>query len=423
MKESGPSIESYISDLKSFVKTLFEEGLQESVESCRKHGYPSPYTTPVPIDYWGDGSDITSTRDKLFEIKCKAKVKLAYFFATKLKDQIDYYDLICAAMSNITRDDVEKYFINEVLRYTESSSLRDLYAERLYKLNQNLSKREEHGISDAAIPLIKGYGMLYRKGNLFEFGGCDVKIDNIGYNSEGGRDLFVDLSFKEVFDDMYHVYPLYEVKIRLYGVTKFDYNEEKNNNCERLDITVGKRFPSDNQITVDVCSWSYYSTILSCECKSIEILSVNVSVEKDPYEDKMMHLIEITNNTGKDISIKFNKNCSPYDIYYSPWGTEFYVPNIKTKEIIIPHEETLVLSKECPRAEHMYYQNIHPDAHVHPANLIEFCRVGDTILSKRQLFNDLSWTTDNTNDIPTADRDRYPISVRHSVSITELLQD
>lgn len=91
------------------IKALFESGVQNTVEKCRKDFMLArPFTVPIPIAYWGYG-DFRSLKDKMFEDFCCANIIAAFQIAQPIRDRIDFYDLICCAMPQTGDYEKQKY--------------------------------------------------------------------------------------------------------------------------------------------------------------------------------------------------------------------------------------------------------------------------------------------------------------------------
>ena len=101
MDENNKSLNNFINDLPEFIKFLFESGINDSVENCRKnpiHLYP--YSTPCP-SYHGSLNDWRGTKDFIFEDVCKSRIRLAFDRAYPIKSRIPFYDSAFGDVGNL----------------------------------------------------------------------------------------------------------------------------------------------------------------------------------------------------------------------------------------------------------------------------------------------------------------------------------
>lgn len=155
------------------IKALFESGVQNTVEKCRKDFMLArPFTVPIPIAYWGY-DDFRSLKDKMFEDFCCANIIAAFQMAQPIRDRIDFYDLICCAMPQTGDEEKQKYIYTEIIKFTKSENIRDYYVEKLYILNLHNKVRNNCQIDSSIYPYllneektIKGLNILMRECDL-----------------------------------------------------------------------------------------------------------------------------------------------------------------------------------------------------------------------------------------------------------------
>lgn len=130
------------------IKHLFEVAVRNTVEKCRSdYQLANLYRTPFPVGYWGYEEHRT-IKDKFIEKSCEARIVLAFELAQPIREKMDFYDLICCAMPYYQDDERNKYIYNEVIKYTKSDEIKDLYIEKLYKLNLKLKALNRSRISE-----------------------------------------------------------------------------------------------------------------------------------------------------------------------------------------------------------------------------------------------------------------------------------
>lgn len=155
------------------IKALFESGVQNTIEECRKDfRLASPFTVPIPIAYWGY-DDFRSLKDKMFEDCCRANIITAFQMAYPIRDKIDFYDLICCAMPQTGDYEKQKYIYTEVIKTTKSEEIKDYYVKQLYILNLHNEVRNNCQIDSSIYPYllnkektIKGLNILIRECDL-----------------------------------------------------------------------------------------------------------------------------------------------------------------------------------------------------------------------------------------------------------------
>lgn len=155
------------------IKALFESGVQNTVEKCRKDfRLARPFTVPIPIAYWGY-DDFRSLKDKMFEDFCCANIIAAFQMAQPIRDRIDFYDLICCAMPQTRDEEKQKYIYAEIIKFTKSENIRDYYVEKLYILNLHNKAKNNYQIDSSIYPYllneektIKGLNILMRECDL-----------------------------------------------------------------------------------------------------------------------------------------------------------------------------------------------------------------------------------------------------------------
>ena len=155
------------------IKALFESGVQNTIEKCRKDFMLArPFTVPIPIAYWGY-DDFRSLKNKMFEDFCCANIIAAFQMAQPIRDRIDFYDLICCAMPQTGDYEKQKYIYTEVIKTTKSEEIRDYYVKQLYILNLHNEVRNNCKIDSSIYPYllneektIKGLNILMRECDL-----------------------------------------------------------------------------------------------------------------------------------------------------------------------------------------------------------------------------------------------------------------
>lgn len=155
------------------INALFESGVQNTIEECRKDfRLASPFTVPIPIAYWGY-DDFRSLKDKMFEDCCRANIITAFQMAYPIRDKIDFYDLICCAMPQTGDYEKQKYIYTEVIKTTKSEEIKDYYVKQLYILNLHNEVRNNCQIDFSIYPYllnkektIKGLNILIRECDL-----------------------------------------------------------------------------------------------------------------------------------------------------------------------------------------------------------------------------------------------------------------
>ena len=136
------------------IKALFESGVQNTIEKCRKDFMLArPFTVPIPIAYWGY-DDFRSLKDKMFEDFCCANIIAAFQMAQPIRDKIDFYDLICCAMPQTGDYEKQKYIYTEVIKTTKSEEIRDYYVKQLYILNLHNEVRNNCKIDSSIYPYL-----------------------------------------------------------------------------------------------------------------------------------------------------------------------------------------------------------------------------------------------------------------------------
>lgn len=174
------------------IKALFESGVQNTVEKCRKDFMLArPFTVPIPIAYWGY-DDFRSLKDKMFEDFCCANIIAAFQMAQPIRDRIDFYDLICCAMPQTGDYEKQKYIYTEVIKTSKSEEIRDYYVKQLYILNLHNEVRNNCKIDSSIYPYllnkektIKGLNILIRE--------CDMP-----YNPYRISDIIIQELHKQV---------------------------------------------------------------------------------------------------------------------------------------------------------------------------------------------------------------------------------
>ena len=174
------------------IKALFESGVQNTVEKCRKDFMLArPFKVPIPIAYWGY-DDFRSLKDKMFEDFCCANIIAAFQIAQPIRDRIDFYDLICCAMPQTGDYEKQKYIYTEVIKTTKSEEIRDYYVKQLYILNLHNEVRNNCKIDSSIYPYllnkektIKGLNILIRE--------CDMP-----YNPYRISDIIIQELHKQV---------------------------------------------------------------------------------------------------------------------------------------------------------------------------------------------------------------------------------
>ncbi len=155
------------------IKALFESGVQNTIEKCRKDfRLARPFTVPIPDTYWGY-DDFRNLSEKIFEDCCRANIITAFQMAYPIRDRIDFYDLICCAMPQTGDEEKQKYIYTEIIKFTKSENIRDYYVEKLYILNLHNKVRNNCQIDSSIYPYllneektIKGLNILMRECDL-----------------------------------------------------------------------------------------------------------------------------------------------------------------------------------------------------------------------------------------------------------------
>ena len=174
------------------IKALFESGVQNTIEKCRKDfRLACPFTVPIPDTYWGY-DDFRNLSEKIFEDCCRANIITAFQMAYPIRDKIDFYDLICCAMPQTGDYEKQKYIYTEVIKTTKSEEIRDYYVKQLYILNLHNEVRNNCKIDSSIYPYllnkektIQGLNILIRE--------CDMP-----YNPYRISDIIIQELHKQV---------------------------------------------------------------------------------------------------------------------------------------------------------------------------------------------------------------------------------
>ena len=165
------------------IKALFESGVQNTIEKCRKDfRLARPFKVPIPIAYWGY-DDFRSLKDKMFEDFCCANIIAAFQMAQPIRDRIDFYDLICCAMPQTKYEEKQIYIYAEIIKFTKSENIRDYYVEKLYILNLHNKVKNNCLIDSSIYPYLLNKEKTI-KGLDILINGCDMpynpyRISNI----------------------------------------------------------------------------------------------------------------------------------------------------------------------------------------------------------------------------------------------------
>lgn len=399
MDENNKSLNNFINDLPEFIKFLFESGINDSVENCRKnpiHLYP--YSTPCP-SYHGSLNDWRGTKDFIFEDVCKSRIRLAFDRAYPIKSRIPFYDLICVTLANISKGETKKFFINEILRSTESEQIRDHFAEELYKLNRYLSN---DGISEEAYPYIDGLDKLKLNGKYFDFCRCFFRITNNSL-SDKGAGMMVEITAEE--DSYWTGYPTHKAILRLHGIQSITYKPF--DDCGRLDV-IKLSYP---ELELNAYGLQREGKIVSATFKSLEVVSFGISQARDPYEDKCGYEVMIENNTGNEINIRL---CNVADYHFGKSAySPIVFPDNSEDFITIPAGQWISLEKEIQANQMSLY-----DEHIftggnHPANLISEVLINGSEYDLTKLKDSSRW--ESYVGMPQYP---YPRAIEHRLNIS-----
>lgn len=180
------------------IKALFESGVQNTIEECRKDfRLASPFKVPIPDTYWGY-DDFRNLSEKIFEDCCRANIITAFQMAYPIRDKIDFYDLICCAMPQTVDYEKQKYIYTEVIKTTKSEEIRDYYVENLYILNHHNKVMNNCQIDSSIYPYllneektIKGLDILINR--------CDMpynpyRISNIAIKENPHKEIEITIT-------------------------------------------------------------------------------------------------------------------------------------------------------------------------------------------------------------------------------------
>ncbi len=162
--EKISTIDNSIIDKAQLIKALFENGVGNTVENCRKDfSLAKPFQFPIPITYQGF-ADWRNERQRYMERVCEAQIILAHSLCQTIKSSIPFYDLLCCAYP--TKDlKIEKYLYSEILKYTSDSNLFDCTVTELKLLNDKIELEKKYSISPDALPLINNSNLLPKDTN------------------------------------------------------------------------------------------------------------------------------------------------------------------------------------------------------------------------------------------------------------------
>lgn len=227
-------LKKYIADNRiEIIKRLFEVAVQNTVEKCRlDYRLAQLYTTPRSATDWSF-EDHRTAKDKMIEDSCEARVILAFELAQPIRETLDFYDLICCAMPYYKDDDERnKYIYNEVIRYTNNEEIRDVFIEKLYKLNLKFKALQKPRLSNDFRKYIVNFDETRNAFNMLldncdlpfnPYSITDIHIDSIKRDSSGGTHTqIVELSISgDSFSLKNMCYNNIEVRFKFIDVKEF----------------------------------------------------------------------------------------------------------------------------------------------------------------------------------------------------------
>lgn len=180
-------------DRMESIRRLYEFAVGNTIEVCRRE-YSNAWctTTPCPATWWSH-DDWRTTNNFILEDLFKSSLRVAHSLAAPIKDQVQYYDLICLSMLRIsTNIGIKKYFMNEILKYTPDEKLRDETVEDLYFLINAEKAKTNYKITDAILPHIINpeitcvcYSLLINKYHNYRISDFSIDGDIIRCSIEG----------------------------------------------------------------------------------------------------------------------------------------------------------------------------------------------------------------------------------------------
>ena len=260
------------------IKALFESGVQNTIEKCRKDFMLArPFTVPIPIAYWGC-DDFRSLKDKMFEDFCRANIITAFQMAQPIRDRIDFYDLICCAMP-LTKDyEKQKYIYSEIIKFTKSENIRDYYVEELYILNLHNKARNNCLIDSSIYPYLLNKEKTI-KGLDILINGCDMPYNPYRISNIRVKEYF----HKEIEFTITGDCQTYKPETKQMGYinkdVRFRFHELECFSISSSETALIKFYPTNKiQEHVDTLTFTCGNAI-KVEAKKMEVISIQENTE------------------------------------------------------------------------------------------------------------------------------------------------
>lgn len=276
--------ESIKSNRIEIIKSLFENGVQNTIENCRKNfRLATPFNIPVPVTYEG-GGDFRNLSEKIFEDSCRANIHTAFQMAYPIRDKIDFYDLICCAMPYTNDYEKQKYIYTEIIKHTKYETIRDYYVEELYILNLHRKIKNNSEIDSSIYPYLLNKEKTI-KGLKILIGECEMRcynpyqISGILINDAEDKkniEFTISGSCYDMFENGKDGYIINDVRFRFYELKSFSISSGE---TSFIVFYPTNKINEYSDSLIFVCGEA-----IKVEAKKMEVISIQESISYNEYD-------------------------------------------------------------------------------------------------------------------------------------------